>query len=754
MSKQNLTTANQIDLSIEGMSCAACVGRVERALKKVDGVVEANVNLATHKAHITLNQPLADEQLTTAVVNAGYEATVIKADQPTADNNQQEQQQVTKLKLSLIIAVILTIPVFLLEMGGHLSATVHHLVLNTIGEQNSWYLQWFLTTLIILIPGFNFYKKGIPALLRLAPDMNSLVAVGTLAAYCYSVIATFAPRLLPVGTVHVYYEAAAVIITLILIGRLLEAKARGKTSQAIKRLVQLQVSHARVYRHNQLLEIPIEQVQTNDLIAILPGERIPVDGVVTEGDSYIDESMITGEPIPVKKQIGDPVVGSTVNQKGALTIRATKVGSNTVLAQIIRMVEQAQGSKLPIQAIIDKVTMWFVPMVMTLAVITFIIWMIFAKESALSFAIVNAVAVLIVACPCAMGLATPVSIMVGTGRAAEAGILIRKGEALQVLRDIQVVALDKTGTLTKGKPELTDFICADNYDKDAALGLIASLEAKSEHPIAEAITNYAKQANINLVPVENFTTVTGQGLQGKIGQQIVKVGTAYFMQQQAIDTTIFADNIERLAKEGKTPFYMAVDNKLVAIAAVADPIKETTPAAIKALHKLGLKVAMITGDNKYTAAAIANQLGIDEVVAEVLPDGKVEAIKQLRKQGSLVFVGDGINDAPALAEANIGIAIGTGTDIAIEAADVVLMSGDLMGVVKAISLSKATIRNIYQNIFWAFAYNTALIPIAMGILYPFFSILLSPAIAAGAMALSSIFVLGNALRLKRFSFGR
>lgn len=753
MSKQNLTTANQIDLSIEGMSCAACVGRVERALKKVDGVVEANVNLATHKAHITLNQPLADEQLTTAVANAGYAATVIQADQPTADNNQQEQQQVTKLKLSLIIAVILTIPVFLLEMGGHLSATVHHLVLNTIGEQNSWYLQWFLTTLIILIPGFNFYKKGIPALLRLAPDMNSLVAVGTLAAYCYSVIATFVPRLLPVGTVHVYYEAAAVIITLILIGRLLEAKARGKTSQAIKRLVQLKVSHARVYRHNQLLEIPIEQVQANDLIAILPGERIPVDGMVTEGDSYIDESMITGEPIPVKKQIGDPVVGSTVNQKGALTIRATKVGSNTVLAQIIRMVEQAQGSKLPIQAIIDKVTMWFVPMVMTLAVITFIIWMIFAKESALSFAIVNAVAVLIVACPCAMGLATPVSIMVGTGRAAEAGILIRKGEALQVLRDIQVVALDKTGTLTKGKPELTDFICADNYDKDAALGLIASLEAKSEHPIAEAITNYAKQANINLVPVENFTTVTGQGLQGKIGQQIVKVGTAYFMQQQAIDTTIFADNIERLAKEGKTPFYMAVDNKLVAIAAVADPIKETTPAAIKALHKLGLKVAMITGDNKYTAAAIANQLGIDEVVAEVLPDGKVEAIKQLKKQGSLVFVGDGINDAPALAEAGIGIAIGTGTDIAIEAADVVLMSGDLMGVVKAIRLSKATIRNIYQNIFWAFAYNTALIPIAMGILYPFFGILLSPAIAAGAMALSSIFVLGNAIRLKRFSFG-
>lgn len=751
MTQQKLSNINQIDLNIQGMSCAACVGRVERALKKVDGVAEANVNLATHKAHIVLAKPLADDLLTAAVTKAGYEAQVIKQDQPAVDDSQQEQQDIDKLKFSLLIAIVLTVPVFLLEMGGHISSTVHHFVLNTIGEQNSWYTQWFLTTLVILIPGFNFYKKGIPALLRLAPDMNSLVAVGTLAAYCYSVIATFMPQLLPKGTVHVYYEAAAVIISLILIGRLLEAKAKGRTSQAIKRLVQLQVSHARVRRDDQLIEIPIEQVQTNDLISILPGERIPVDGVVVEGSSYIDESMITGEPIPVKKQIDDPVVGSTVNQKGALTIKATKVGSDTVLAQIIRMVEQAQGSKLPIQAIIDKVTLWFVPTVMTLAVITFIIWMIFAKETALSFALVNAVAVLIVACPCAMGLATPVSIMVGTGRAAEAGILIRKGEALQVLRDVQVVALDKTGTLTKGKPELTDFICIENYDKNTALSLIASLETKSEHPIAEAITQYAKQLNIPLLPVEDFTTVTGQGLQATIDQQSVKVGTAYFMQQQGIATEYFSENILHLAKEGKTPFYIAVNNELIAIVAVADPIKETTPNAIKALHNLGLKVAMITGDNQHTAEAIAKQLGIDQVIAEVLPDGKVAAIKELKKQGSLVFVGDGINDAPALAEANIGIAIGTGNDIAIEAADVVLMSGDLMGVVKAISLSKATIRNIHQNIFWAFAYNTALIPIAMGILYPFFGILLSPAIAAGAMALSSIFVLGNALRLKRFS---
>lgn len=749
MTQQKLPDSNQINLNIGGMSCASCVGRVERALKKVDGVAEANVNLATHKAQITLNKPLLPETLVNAVTSAGYEAQIVKNSSPTADDSKQEQAEIVHLKWSLIIAVVLTIPVFLLEMGGHISSTFHHMIMNTLGEQNSWYTQWFLTTLVMLIPGFNFYKKGIPALLHLAPDMNSLVAVGTLAAYCYSVIATFIPQLLPEGTVHVYYEAAAVIITLILIGRLLEAKAKGRTSQAIKQLVQLQVSHANVYRDGQLTEIPIDQVQLGDLIAVKPGERIPVDGVITEGNSYVDESMITGEPIPVKKQPNDPVVGSTVNQKGALTVQATKVGNDTVLAQIIRMVETAQGSKLPIQAIIDKVTLWFVPTIMALAVITFIIWIIFAKDSALSFALVSAVAVLIVACPCAMGLATPVSIMVGTGRAAESGIFIRKGEALQILKDIKVIALDKTGTLTKGKPELTDFICDESCDKNQAITLLASLEAKSEHPIAEAIVQYAQKLNLKLLPVDNFTTVTGQGLQATIEQQTVQVGTAYFMQQQKINTDKFTETATRLAKEGKTPFYMAINQQLIAITAVADPIKETTPQAINAFHQLGLKVVMITGDNKHTAQAIAKQLGIDEVVAEVLPDGKVEAIKSLKQQGSLAYVGDGINDAPALAEADIGIAIGTGTDVAIEAADVVLMSGDLLGVVKAITLSKATIRNIHQNIFWAFAYNTALVPIAMGILYPFFGILLSPAIAAGAMALSSVFVLGNALRLKR-----
>lgn len=749
MTQSKATSTHQINLNIEGMSCASCSGRVERALKKVAGVAEANVNLATHKAVVTLATTIDATTLTEAVKNAGYDAQIVADSSPTTDDLTLEQQSINHLTGALIIALILTLPVFMLEMGSHLSSTLHHLILNTLGEQNNWYVQWLLTTLVMVIPGFNFYKKGIPALFRLAPDMNSLVAVGTLAAYCYSVIATFLPRLLPVGTVHVYYEAAAVIISLILIGRLLEAKAKGRTSQAIKKLIKLQVSHARIHRDQTIVEIPIEQVQQGDLIEVRPGERIPVDGIVTEGESYIDESMITGEPIPVKKQSGSSVVAGTVNQKGTLTFRTTHVGKETVLAQIIKMVEQAQATKLPIQAIINKVTLWFVPIVMSLAVITFMIWMIAAKESALSFALVNAVAVLIVACPCAMGLATPVSIMVGTGRAAESGILIRNGEALQILKDTTIVALDKTGTLTKGKPELTDFICVNDYDKTQAIILLASLEAKSEHPIAEAIVQYAKEQGLSLLPVQDFTTLTGQGLQATINEQLIQVGTAYFMQQLGIDITPFSNEATTLAQAGKTPFYMSIDKKLIAVVAVADPIKETTAQAIETLHKLGLTIAMITGDNKHTAQAIAKQLGIDTVIAEVLPEGKVEAIKSLKTQGNVSFVGDGINDAPALVEANIGIAIGTGTDIAIEAADIVLMSGDLMGVVKAINLSKATIRNIHQNIFWAFAYNSALIPIAMGILYPIAGILLSPAIAAGAMAFSSLFVLGNALRLKR-----
>jgi Au+-exporting ATPase len=581
--------------------------------------------------------------------------------------------------------------------------------------------------------------------------MNSLVAVGSLAAYGFSLVATFAPGFLPPGTINVYFEAAAVIVTLILLGRLLEARAKGRTSEAIKRLVKLQAKTARVRRADTVVDLPIEAVSSGDIIEVRPGDRIPVDGQVVEGESYVDESMITGEPIPVAKSAGSAVVGGTINQKGAFAFKATAVGGETVLSQIIRMVEEAQGSKLPIQALVDKVTMWFVPAVMAVAGLTFAAWLYFGPSPALTFALVNAVAVLIIACPCAMGLATPTSIMVGTGRGAELGVLFRKGEALQVLKDAKVVAVDKTGTLTEGKPSLTDLELSGGFERGTVLAAVAAVEARSEHPIARAIVEAAQQEGLTLPAVSSFQSVTGFGVHALVDGKAVAIGADRYMAQLNLDVGVFAATASRLASEGKSPLYAAIDGRLAAIIAVADPIKETTPAAIKALHDLGLKVAMITGDNARTAAAIAARLGIDEVVAEVLPEGKVEAVRRLKAQfGTVAFVGDGINDAPALAEADVGLAIGTGTDIAIEAADVVLMSGSLLGVPNAIALSKATIGNIRQNLFWAFAYNTALIPVAAGVLYPSFGLLLSPVFAAGAMALSSVFVLGNALRLRAF----
>ncbi len=739
-----------LELAVQGMTCASCVGRVERALQAVPGVTGAVVNLATERANV---QGSADPaSLIAAIAGAGYDATLIDnsdAERDAAAGRKDAEERA--LKRDFALALVLTLPVFVLEMGTHLIPGAHHLIASTIGMQQSWYLQFALTTLVLFVPGLRFFRKGLPALWRGAPDMNSLVAVGSLAAYGYSLVATFAPGLLPPGTINVYYEAAAVIVTLILLGRLLEARAKGRTSEAIKRLVGLQPKIARVRRDDQIVEVPAASVVAGDIVEVRPGERIPVDGELIEGESYVDESMITGEPVPVAKIPGAAVVGGTVNQTGAFALRATAVGGDTVLAQIIRMVEAAQGSKLPIQALVDRVTMWFVPVVMAAAALTFLGWLAFGPAPALTFALVNAVAVLIIACPCAMGLATPTSIMVGTGRGAELGVLFRKGEALQVLKDAKVVALDKTGTLTEGRPALTDLELATGFDRKTVLGSIAAVEAKSEHPIARAIVEAAEAEGIALSPVSGFESVTGFGARAMAGAQRVEIGADRYMAQLGLDVVPFAATAARLAAEGKSPLYAAIDGQLAAIVAVADPIKPETPDAIRALHDLGLKVAMITGDNAQTAKAIAERLGIDEVIAEVLPDGKVEAIRRLRAQyGKLAFVGDGINDAPALAEADIGLAIGTGTDIAIEAADVVLMSGSLRGVPNAIALSKATIGNIRQNLFWAFAYNTALIPVAAGVLYPAFGILLSPVFAAGAMALSSVFVLGNALRLRRF----
>lgn len=742
-----------IELSVTGMTCASCVGRVEKALKAVPGVSSASVNLATERASITAAGGVPASALIQAVAKAGYEAKPLAAEASDTDAVAERQAaELKSLKRALTVATIFALPVFILEMGAHIVPAFHHVIAETIGTQNSWYLQFVLASIVLFGPGLRFFKKGIPALLRGAPDMNSLVAVGTSAAYAYSVVATFAAGLLPAGTVNVYYEAAAVIVALILLGRYMEARAKGNTSEAIKRLLGLQAKTARVVRNGTTLELAIEEVVAGDLIEVRPGERIPVDGEVVEGNSYIDESMISGEPVPVEKQPGSEVVGGTVNQNGALTFRATKVGGDTLLAQIIRMVEQAQGSKLPIQALVDRITMWFVPAVMAAAVLTFIIWLTFGPEPALTFALVNAVAVLIIACPCAMGLATPTSIMVGTGRAAQMGVLFRKGEALQSLKDAQVVAVDKTGTLTKGRPELTDLIVAPGFERAAVLGKVATVEAKSEHPIAQAIVDAARAENIALGTISQFESITGFGVSARVDGDLVEIGADRFMRELGLSVESFGSDAARLGDEGKTPLYAAVNGKLAAMIAVADPIKETTAAAIRALHDLGLKVAMITGDNRRTGEAIARQLGIDEVVAEVLPDGKVAAVQRLKQQyGPIAYVGDGINDAPALAEADVGLAIGTGTDIAIEAADVVLMSGDLGGVPNAIALSKATIRNIKQNLFWAFAYNVALIPVAAGLLYPVNGSLLSPVFAAGAMALSSVFVLSNALRLRRFA---
>ncbi|WP_224007686.1 heavy metal translocating P-type ATPase [Aureimonas sp. SA4125] len=744
--------SDMFEIEVRGMTCASCVRRVEQAIVAVAGVSSASVNLATERASVTAVAGTDLSSIEAAVRKAGYEPARVGAAEDAGDIRAKEKErEYARLKRDLAIAAILTLPVFAVEMGSHLVPAIHMFVMDTIGEWQSRVLQFVLVTAVLFGPGLRFFRKGVPALLRLAPDMNSLVVVGTSAAYAYSVVATFWPAVLPAGTANVYYEAASVIVTLILLGRLLEARAKGRTSEAIKRLVGLQPKTARVEREGQTVDIDLGAVIVGDRVEVRPGERIPVDGTVLSGASFVDESMITGEPVPVEKADGAFVTGGTINGNGSFTYRAEKVGADTMLAQIIKLVETAQGGKLPIQAAVDRVTQWFVPAVMAAAAATFLVWLFFGPDPALAFALVNAVAVLIIACPCAMGLATPTSIMVGTGRAAEIGVLFRKGEALQTLRDADVVALDKTGTLTEGRPELTDLVVAEGFDRAEVLALVAAVESRSEHPIAAAIVAAADREDLERLVPKGFEAVPGYGAQASVAGRAVAVGADRFMARLGLDIVAFASDAERLGREGKSPLYAAVDGRLAAMVAVADPVKPSSAAAVRALHKMGLRVAMITGDNKRTADAIAAQLGIDEVVAEVLPEGKVDAVKRLREGGrNVAFVGDGINDAPALAEADTGLAVGTGTDVAIESADVVLMSGNLMGVVNAIAISKSTIANIRQNLFWAFGYNVVLIPVAAGALYPFTGILLSPVLAAGAMALSSVFVLGNALRLRLF----
>ena len=739
--------------AIEGMTCASCSGRVERALTALPGILSAHVNLATERATLSLAaHTLSPAEITAAIEETGFGAQLLGEEgsqgaQQRPDLSERHAQAARSSARALLLAALLSAPVFVLEMGSHMIPAMHRWVMQTLGQQTSWWIQAALTTMVLAGPGWRFFKQGVPALLARHPDMNSLVVLGTLSAYSYSLVATLAPSWLPAGSVHVYYEPAALIVTLILLGRTLEQRAKGRTGDAIGRLLGLRAKTARVERASAFVDVPIQEVVRGDLIQIRPGERVPVDGEVMEGSSFVDESMISGEPVPVEKSAGGELVAGTVNGNGSLTMRATRVGSETVLAQIIRMVEDAQGAKLPIQSVVDRVTQWFVPGVMLAALLTFVVWLVLGPQPALGHALVSAVAVLIIACPCAMGLATPTSIMVGTGRAAQMGVLFGRGEALQGLKEVKLVAFDKTGTLTQGKPALTDVMECAGRGREELLSLTAALEARSEHPIAQAIV---EAAHGELPAVSELEAVPGMGLRGRVSGQRIEVGARRFMHSLGVDVEAVQARVQAWTAQGKTPVYVAADGVLAGVMAVSDPVKPSARAALDALRAEGLEVAMITGDEERTAQAIANELGIKEVVAGVMPAGKVEALERLRRaHGALAFVGDGINDAPALASADVGVAMGTGTDVAMESADVVLMSGDVRALVDAFAISRATLRNIHQNLFWAFIYNIVLIPVAAGALYPLNGTQLSPALAAGAMGLSSVFVLGNALRLRR-----
>ena len=738
-------------IDVGGMTCANCVNRVRKALAKVEGVVTADVNLATEQATVEyVPGAVETDDLLAAVTSAGYEAAW---HEDVAEDDAETRQEAARKKLlrRVVFAAAFTLPIIILDMGGMMIPAFGAWLHETLGRQGLHVLLFTLGSVVQFGPGLQFYRTGWASIRHGSPDMNALVMIGTTAAYGYSVVATFAPGILPEGTAHVYFEAAAVIITLILVGRYLETIARGRTSDAIRKLLRIQPRTARVMRGDEAVEVEIEAVVPGDRIVVRPGEKVPVDGVVESGSSFIDESMISGEPVPVEKEEGAEVIGGTMNRTGSFVFRATRVGRDTVLAQIISMVESAQASRPPIQRLADRVVAVFVPVVLVIAAITFAVWMIFGPDPALTFAVVNMVAVLIIACPCAMGLATPTSVMVGTGRAADMGVLFRKGEALQSLRDAEVVALDKTGTLTEGRPRVVDVVAHGAVTQDELLRLTAALEIRSEHPIAEAIVDEANDRGLPLAEVSDFEALPGFGVVGTVDGRRILAGARRLLEREAADLGPIDGDLQRLSSAGNSVVAVAIDGVGAGVIAVADPIKPSTPAAIRQLHELGFRVAMITGDNEATARSVAKAVGIDEVVADVLPDGKVDAVKRLSEGGRRVaFVGDGINDAPALAAADVGIAVGTGTDIAIESADVVLMSGDLLGVARAFSLSKATIRNIKQNLFWAFAYNVVLIPVAAGVLYPSFGILMNPMFAALAMALSSVFVITNSLRLKRW----
>ncbi len=772
-------SASTIRFPVEGMTCASCVNRIERYLRKADGVLEATVNLATESASVRYDAArITPAGLGQAVEAAGYEARLDRAEDgaapsdgrtagspveathhaTTAESATQNghgeatyaERHLAETRRHLIVAAVLTAPLIV----ALASMTIAPFLPRWLS--NPW-LELALATPVQFYAGRGFYAGAWKVARHRATDMNTLIAVGTSAAYVYSVAAILFPAFFEAagvarnGEMPLYFDTSSAIITLILLGRFLEARARGHTSDAIKKLIGLAPRSARVVRDGIELDIAIEDVLVGDLVRVRPGERVPVDGIVADGTSSLDESMVTGESMPVTKGKGDEVIGGTMNGTGSFTFEARRVGRDTVLAQIVRLVQDAQGSKAPIQRLADAVTGYFVPAVLAAAALTFVVWLVAGPQPAFNLALLNMVAVLIIACPCALGLATPTSIMVGTGKGAEHGILFRNAEALERLHQVKVVVLDKTGTLTEGRPRVTDIVVTDGGSTEEVVALAGAAERGSEHPLGEAIVRDAAERGLELLDATGFASTSGQGVEATVGGRRVAVGRAGYLQALGIDPSPLGTAAAELAAAGKTPVYVAIDGSLAAVIAIADTLKASSSRAVAQLHRLGLEVVMLTGDNAATADAIARLAGVDRVLADVRPDEKAAQIRRLQLEGKKVaMVGDGVNDAPALASADVGVAIGTGTDIAIESAGVTLMSGDLLGLVTAFALSRATMRNIKQNLFWAFAYNVALIPLAAGAFYPFAGILLDPIFAAGAMALSSVTVVSNALRLRGF----
>ena len=739
-------------LAVDGMTCASCAQTVEKAAQNLNGMLSANVNLATEKLTVEYDPATLNYgDITKAVSDAGYTAYEEETSAEQVDIDQDKKDNhIKSLWKRFVASAIFTIPLFYLSMGPMVGLPVPAFVDSHTNPLMNTIIQFVLTTPVMWI-NREYFKVGFKTLFRGHPNMDSLVALGTSAAYIYSLYATFMVYSGDASFVHMqYYESAAVILTLITLGKYFEAVSKGKSSEAIKKLMGLAPKTARVMRNGEEVEIPIDEVQVDDIIVVRPGEKLPVDGIIVSGNTAIDEAMLTGESIPVEKTVDDEVIGASINKTGSFQYRATKVGKDTALAQIVKLVEDAQGSKAPIAKLADRISGIFVPVVIALAVLAGLGWYFIGGES-ISFALTISISVLVIACPCALGLATPMAIMVGTGKGAENGVLIKSAEALETTGKVDTVIFDKTGTITKGQPVVTDIITADGFNNQKLLTYAASAELGSEHPLGEAIIRDAREKGLELLDPEGFNAIPGHGIEVTIGEHHLYLGNKRLMDQQQIDLTELATDSDRLAEQGKTPMYIAVDHQLAGIVAVADTVKENSIQAIKRLHKSGIEVVMITGDNKRTADAIAKQVGIDRVLSEVLPEDKAEEVTKLQEEGKIVaMVGDGINDAPALAQAEVGIAIGSGTDVAMESADIVLIRSDLMDVPTAVELSKATIKNIKENLFWAFAYNTLGIPVAMGILYLFGGPLLNPMFAAAAMSLSSVSVVLNASRLKRF----